>query len=237
MSRPEDDGAGGFLGRWARRKQEVKLRQGLASAGDENLNRTPLTSVSEAAENAQESLERGTAEQPTATEPLPLPSLDDILPGTDVTAFFAKHVPEALRTAALRKLWITDPEIRSFIEMADYQWDFTNPDSIPGWSSKLEGVDVKAMVERIFNAVPPRADAALLDVTADTTAKNPAGTDEPAAGGHGSFTDYATNSSTSAQPLAKAGDPVIQNGAMQDIVEESIAYETVRKRHGGALPT
>ncbi len=64
---------------------------------------------------------------------LPLPSLDSIVPGADVSAFFQAHVPEALRNAALRKLWTTDPEISGFIEMADYQWDFNNPDSIPGW--------------------------------------------------------------------------------------------------------
>ncbi|MGL5138531.1 MAG: DUF3306 domain-containing protein, partial [Beijerinckiaceae bacterium] len=74
MSRPEDEG--GFLSRWARRKQDVHLEEQKAKAA-------PPANPAETA--------------PEITEPLPLPSLEDVLPGGDVSAFLQKHVPASLR--------------------------------------------------------------------------------------------------------------------------------------------
>jgi hypothetical protein len=212
---PADDTPteGGFLSRWAKRKQEAKVAP-------------------------QPELELETAPaQPPAVQPepdaveLPLPSLDDIVPGSDVSAFFAKHVPESLRTAALRKLWVTDPQIRDFIEMADYQWDFNNPDSIPGWSSKLTGVDVKAMAARILNFGEPPEERAEPDVEAHSTA--PA-EPPPALGENPEFSTKPDASPISA-PVEE--DAPAAHAAVQNNPSSSSVYASVRKRHGGALPT
>jgi Protein of unknown function (DUF3306) len=210
--KPKLDDDSGFLGRWARRKQTAQRE---------------LTSVAPAVDKETSKL---TAE---SDESLPLPSLDDILPGQDVSAFFQKHVPEALRAAALRKVWMTDPDIKDFIEMADYQLDYANPDSIPGWSSSIEGIDLKSMVEKIFNNSPkPEPEVPLTGQVQDLAIA----TDESADGekaGAGSTLVQDENEAL----VEKTPAQLIQNGAPQNKQEESVVYEPLRKRHGGAIPT
>lgn len=221
MSRPEDTSASenGFLGRWARRKQEVQRQAA------EPPKPPPLP------ENA---VEEG--------EPPPLPSLDSIIPGSDISAFFQKHVPEALRNAALRKLWVTDPEIRNFIEMADYQWDFNNPDSIPGWSSSVKGVDLKAMVDHVFGTGPAREAVAVRENTpASGTAAQPCGAvqsvEKPEPSGVGEDAEIAHENDPAGDRPSISDPDLSQFGAMQQSTDESSVYDIVRKRHGGALPT
>ncbi|MGL4635179.1 MAG: DUF3306 domain-containing protein [Beijerinckiaceae bacterium] len=209
MAPPDDSG---FLGRWAKRKQEVQKEK---------------TALPPAVEAPAENLPAETDES------LPLPSLDDIMPGGDVSAFFQKHVPEALRAAALRKVWMTDPDIKDFIEMADYQLDYANPDSIPGWSSKLEGVDLKGMVDRIFNS-PARVETEIPVLKAemdgsDSEQSNPI--DDPV------HTHSTLDENTEPALELQDSTDVIQNGAVQNKQDESVVYETARKRHGGALPS
>lgn len=219
----------GFLNRWARRKQAVQ-RQGeaapvLRQAQDEGLQ------------------PHGNVEESTG-EALPLPSLDDILPGTDVTAFFQAHVPEVLRIAALRKLWVTDPEISSFIEMAENQWDFNNPDSIPGWSSSVKGLDVKAMMERILNSTPEAIETTGpidLASSAKTRTKEGAEQDEiPDAPSlekpEISETSVALSKADEDASLMRE-EAAISHAAVQDMPAESDVYMRQKKRHGGALPT
>ncbi len=228
MSRPEDETPlnGGFLGRWAKRKQAVHRQ-----------NATPQT--------VPEVLPEPVSER--ATEELPLPSLDSIVPGSDLTAFFQKHVPEALRTAALRKLWVTDPEIKNFIEMADYQWDFNNPDSIPGWSSSIEGVDVKAMLEKVMGLEKPAPDISPQNVPAMAPeipehsspehCSDQQSVSVEASESVGENTESAIKTETLASGIALSDQSLIQNGAVQNSIKESSVYDVVRKRGGGALPT
>jgi hypothetical protein len=232
MGRPEDgDGDGGFLTRWSRRKREA--RQALAAE--------PAAGDSDMAPAAPSDAEVGPAAKAVPAEPLPLPSLDDIAAGKDVTAFLQAHVPEALRTAALRKLWVTDPMIRDFIEMADYQWDFTNPDSIPGWSSSIGGVDVKAMAERIFDPKTLEKIAAENMGIAAGPAQAPAAVDRAAEPGPDDGrapqpeTIEISAGSDALDPGLRSTDET--DAAMQKIHPESVAYQPFRKRHGGALPT
>jgi Protein of unknown function (DUF3306) len=223
MSRPDDSKPGesvGFLDRWARRKQEVLRAQ------ESQQNQTSAVRAAPAAHMPVE-----------AAESLPLPSLDDIVPGGDVAAFFQKHVPEALRAAALRKVWMTDPDIKDFIEMADYQLDYANPDSIPGWSSNIEGIDLKGMVERIFNNAP-EVEAESPVLPGETAVETPGVEDAAANGATEPVHTHSTLVETSDDPSRlQAPRDVIQNGAVQNKQEESVVYETARKRHGGALPS
>jgi Protein of unknown function (DUF3306) len=207
--------APGFLKRWSERKQLV----------------------------AKEALVVEEQQQPLVNSPsegdienLPLPSLDDILPGSDMSVFFQKHVPEALRAAALRKLWITDPDIKDFIEMADYQWDFTKPDSIPGWSSTVEGVDLKAMLEKIFSgAIKKEPEPEAQNVHNEPAVEENAA---PADSFERKEMTVSEANSEPSLPLETLVSPTIsENGAVQKITYESSIYDVVPKRHGGALPT
>jgi Protein of unknown function (DUF3306) len=205
MSRPDDDS--GFLGRWAKRKQEVQREAALP-------NNAPV------------------AADPQNPEPadLPLPSLDDVLPGGDISAFMQKHVPDALRNIALRKAWLADPEISTFIEMADYQLDYANPDSIPGWSSKLEGVDVKAMMERVFNNVAQARDEPV------ESAEN----DPPNETFDVEKCDKSIIMNAEMQQKAPVFTPETRETdhvAVQNNSDDSDVYDSRKKRNGSALPS
>jgi hypothetical protein len=224
MNRPPDE-KGNFLSRWARLKQEAR------TAPPPAMPEPATPTVAEPAEpNAGE---RNAASQDSETAPLP--SLDQIVPGADVTAFLARGVPEALRNAALRKLWVTDPAIRDFIEMADYQWDFNNPDSIPGWSSRLDGVDVEAMARRILaggaDAPAEPIHAALQHESVDPPASR--GSSDPI----GETTETADVSEALPAPPEAPEEHGTADVAVQDSTKESYAYVAGRRRHGGAVPT
>jgi len=62
-----------------------------------------------------------------------LPSIDVIDADTDIIAFLQSGVPAELTRAALRRAWTSDPAIRDFIGIAENQWDFNDPNGIPGF--------------------------------------------------------------------------------------------------------
>jgi Protein of unknown function (DUF3306) len=220
MTRPEDKTDTGFLGRWSKRKQEAQRAPHVEDVAPEA---EPVVAATE------------------EPEP-PMPSLDDIIPGADVAAFFQKHVPDSLRQAALRKLWTTDPDIKGFIEMADYQWDFNNPDSIPGWSSTLAGSDVQKIVENLFkpwsglsgrDTMSPEV-AAPYSPDASESALADAGM---AKGSEAQHADSRMLSEGSGKRHLSDDPEEPAHVAVQKTPEESSAYEMPRKKHGGALPT
>jgi hypothetical protein len=66
-------------------------------------------------------------------DPASLPPLDSITAETDIVAFLKSNVPTELTRAALRRAWTSDPAIRDFIGIADNQWNFNDPNGIPGF--------------------------------------------------------------------------------------------------------
>ena len=74
-------------------------------------------------------------------EALSLPPIESITADSNVTAFLRADVPAELTRAALRRAWSIDPSIRDFIGIAENQWDFNDPDGIPGFGplTPLEG--------------------------------------------------------------------------------------------------
>ncbi len=109
-----------FLTRWSWRKAAAKAEPQPQPVREE--------------EQPPESQPQPSSEQPGDEVDLSsLPPLDSITSETDITAFLKRGVPEALRTAALRKAWINDPAIRDFVGLSENAWDFTNPAGIPGF--------------------------------------------------------------------------------------------------------
>src|SRR5271156_2329565 len=78
-------------------------------------------------------------------DPASLPSIQSIVGDTDIIAFLRKGVPADLTRAALRKAWASDPAIRDFIGIAENQWDFNDPDGIPGFGPLLASDDAPAV--------------------------------------------------------------------------------------------
>jgi hypothetical protein len=122
-------------------------------------------------------------------------------------------VPAWLRTAALRRIWSLDPEIRSFVGPADYAWDYNAPDGVPGFALELGG-DVKRLLAQAIGAEeekperPPEEPPAEAEVTVAELAPEPEATPEPPA-----------------MPAPEAELPAPEDPA-----------PLPRRRHGGAMP-
>lgn len=138
---------GGFLSRWSRRKQAIARGEAPAEPVPPEVV-APPAAVPEAASPTE----------PAAVEEAPfdiasLPSIESLTAESDVTAFLARGVPQALKRQALRRIWSLDTGIRDFVGPADYAWDFNAPDGVPGFSLDLPG-DVKKLLAQAIGAPP-----------------------------------------------------------------------------------
>lgn len=141
MSTPEN-----FVSRWVRLKHEV-ASNGKTEPGVE----TPRTSTAVAAEAGPISLGRGNdAAANEASEPGSLPSIEAIAADTDIRGFLSNCVPADLTRNALRRAWASDPAIRDFIGIAESQWDFNDPDAMPGFGPLRGTDDLPGLPERTF---------------------------------------------------------------------------------------
>ncbi len=144
----------GFLGRWSRLKREA----------------------------AHEVLPEPAADLPPG-EPLvdleALPPLESLGAASDYTPFLAAGVPEALRCAALRKAWASDPAIANFRGFAEYDWDC----NAPGYGALLPTDNIQQLLSRILRDDPeeqPELVAEAEDEPADveTAVEGPPAPDE-----------------------------------------------------------
>jgi hypothetical protein len=90
-------------------------------------------------------------------DPTSLPSIESIAADTDLVAFLRAGVPAELTRAALRRAWASDPAIRDFIGIAENQWDFNDPNGIPGFGPLApveRGVDVLAQISTRLQQLP-----------------------------------------------------------------------------------
>lgn len=142
-----------FLARWSKRKAAAKAEPPPEPAREEAA-ATPVAEPQAAPEVAAEEVDLSA-----------LPPLQSITAETDITGFLKRGVPEALRTAALRKVWTSDPAIRDFIGLSENAWDFNDPAAIPGFgpidmpsdqvrqmAAELVG-DVRKAAEKIESAL------------------------------------------------------------------------------------
>ena len=141
---------GTFFSRWSRRKRDVEQA--------EKAEPRPL----DPAEDASGTVEPvGGAETdqttPSESEMSPeeiaaLPLLDAFTPETDLTVFFRKGVPQALRNAALRRMWSLDPAIRDHVgDARDYAWDWNTAGGVPGFEPLSPADDVYATLDQMFS--------------------------------------------------------------------------------------
>jgi hypothetical protein len=141
MTSPES-----FVSRWARlkRSSDTRLESPVTDAG-------PGTTVAASPANGVEAV----VAQPEIVEgadvpfdPASLPPIDAIGVDTDIRGFLQSRVPAELTRAALRQAWASDPAIRDFIGIAENQWDFNDPDAIPGFGPLPEGYDISELLSR-----------------------------------------------------------------------------------------
>ncbi|MBW7970427.1 DUF3306 domain-containing protein [Bradyrhizobium sp. BR 10289] len=203
--------------RWARLKQASKRAEVEADQAD----------VTQAAEPSA-----GDLPSECSFDVASLPSIESIAAHTDIAAFLNTGVPTELTRAALRRAWATDPAIRDFIGIAENQWDFNDPDAIPGFGP-LDPTDNVAddLVERVTKGLE-RAQAALADAP-------PPG--DPVRQGLVNSEQRALEPATSAV-RSLPDDAVISATDDRDAVEQpdvlatpALPFQQAR-RHGGALP-
>src|SRR5260370_1308490 len=65
---------------------------------------------------------------------------------TDIRGFMQGGVSAELTRVALRQVWTSDPAIRDFVGVAETQWDFNDPNAIPGFSPLLESDNVPGLL-------------------------------------------------------------------------------------------
>lgn len=235
----------GFLSRWSRRKQAL-------ARGEEVIEPPPPPPEPEALPEpvapAPPALAEATPVSPPEPEPeLDLSSLPDIETldaATDIRAFFQKGVPEALRNAALRKAYTTDPVISSYMGPLDYAWDFNTPGGLPyGFASELGevGEKLRQLIAQAVGEPPPPPEAApdSLPIPADESEASPSLLAEAPP-----IEEERADAEAEAEPpppeapvrLAAGEEPALPVAEPLPSLDSPMEAPAPRRRHGGALP-
>ena len=137
-----------FAARWSRLKREnAQERRGPPDAPSPDPKQHPTADRSAVSSSEQEA--------PTPFDVSRLPSVDSLTASSDIRAFLQSGVPAELTKAALRKIWTTDPAVRDFIGIAENQWDFTDPNAIPGFGPLNDGDDIAKLVAQAMGKLEP----------------------------------------------------------------------------------
>ena len=209
--------ADNVLLRWARLKQASKAARTADGAPDDVVAKAARANA-ETANDAPFDLAS-------------LPSIESIAAETDIAAFLRTGVPDELTRAALRRAWTSDPVVRDFIGIAENQWDFNDPNAIPGFgpldpvknagdlfaqvTSRLEQIpDALADIAPPVNVITPR-----VVVSTEPGLDQQFATDEPRFPNGGARPDEIQDDAAPSKE-----EPIEGSG------------KGPRKRHGSALP-
>jgi hypothetical protein len=207
----------GFLERWSRRK----LAEGRETEAEQ-----PAEEAAPAADepDAEGLDEEGLDEEELDEEELAkLPSLESFTVKTDLAPFLRKGVPQALKNAAMRKMWMLDPAVRDHVDFAvDYAWDWNTPGGVAGNAGTISQDSITRMMDALKPKDKPEPEA--------TVAGAP---DEPEAAA-----SAQPEAAASAEPEAHAEAEAPQEAAEADApgTPEEPRAEPRPRRHGGAAP-
>lgn len=212
--------------RWSRRKQAVRYGEPAEPVEE----RKALEPTADEAEAAGQPV----PEAPAICEPLP--NLEDLTAESDLSAFLRKGVPEALKSAAMRKVWSLDPAIRDHVGLSEYAWDFNQPGSMTGFGPLTANESVAEFLATMSDGTPPEvARAEPLPEDSPPTADIP---DEPPSCAEADEAVVTTGQPDLQTPLTEPepleGNPVKVEAATEN---SQRPLQAVRwKRHGGAVP-
>jgi Protein of unknown function (DUF3306) len=209
-----------FVSRWARLKRSADIQRRTEPTGD-SLPPPPLKVSACSAEGAIGQPGIDAALDPASL----LPSIETISVNTDIRGFLQSRVPAELTPAALRQVWTSDPAIRDFVGVAENQWDFNDPNAMPGFSPLLESDNVPDLLAQALGQhdrsagmipeVPPSVEQMLPGEIRDVPV----------------VLDQESQQAFDGAPTGSAEDPATCN--------ESVAEEDGFRRprsHGSALP-
>ena len=216
----------GFLTRWSRLKREADD----AAPAAEPTVPEPREATAEP-EKDDDGPPKANAPDLPAVDLSALPSLESITATTDIRAFLMPGVPVELSRAALRRAWLADPAIRDFVGLAENAWDFTAPETVPGFGSTVPADIARRLVARVLGeetetAIPPSVDRA------ETVKKPDVSVPEEANVHHGTGEERSVPDQGS-QPAAAHRDVDIAMHKDQASADTQIARG---RPHGGALP-
>jgi Protein of unknown function (DUF3306) len=214
MTAPEN-----FVLRWARLKRSADIQRRTEPTGDS----LPPPPVKVSAGSAEAAI--GQPGIDAAFDPAGLPSIETISVNTDIRGFLQSHVPAQLTRAALRQVWTSDPAIRDFVGVAENQWDFNDPNAIPGFGPLLESDNVPDLLAQALGQhdrsagmipeVPPSVEQVLPGEIRDVPV----------------VLDQESQQAFDGAPAGSAEDPATCN---QSVAEED-GFRRPRS-HGSALP-
>ena len=231
MREPEDSEEN-FLQRWSRRKSAAEAR---APEGTE----PPFSERTDADTSIPSRAAAKSETDLPAFDPATLPPIESITAASDIGAFLAPGVPEALTRAALRRVWVTDPAIRDFIGLAENQWDFTKPDSVPGFGSLELTPELRRMVAGLFDNAPEGAEHVAERLGEPAPPATALARGEGAAGSERSHarTDLVARTNATADPVEVIPQDSNNDVAGQkEIGETSGSPRSPHRKHGGAIP-
>jgi uncharacterized protein DUF3306 len=238
-----------FLSRWSRRKQAAQAAEQAKSPSHDERAAVPEHT---GGPRAPESLDPSGA-SPSAPDgsrnpgapvfdPASLPPIESITAETDIRAFFTAGVPAELTRAALRRVWTSDPKIRDFVGLADYDWDFNAPGSMAGFGP-LEGADaLRAQMARRIGPVTAQDSAAEM-FDHDPDARQDALASDASVHGRPSRPTQIMTEDEPSQKIgtSQEGDEPMRpdrefTAAQQQQEKPDDVQSIARRRHGGALP-
>ena len=217
---------GGFLDRWSRRKR---------AAGAQDTGATQPAAPEAGPETAAPVADSPAAEEPVDEALLAsLPPLEEITATTDIRAFLQKGVPAALRNAALRRAWVSDPLIAGYEDPArDYFWDWNTPGGVPGGGGTLDPDRVARMAQDIAGKLESGIDDSVGAVREGADDAEDDGTAATATAPEQPVTADAQIAAVDPPPVTTG--PVPGAGTAEN--RANPATDTpLRRRHGGALP-
>lgn len=227
----------GFLSRWSRRKRGEEVPEPEPAP--------PLQAQPEP-EAAPKPATEPVAEAPPAEPEFDvstLPPIETLDASSDFSVFLKPGVPQALRTAALRKAWLADPLIRDYMSPLDYAWDFNTPGGLPyGFSNVLAetGEALRKLVNQAIGEMEPEEEKLDESPPAGVTLAETAATapeDDPAAGEDSqALVEGSSNVDDTEDMLLP--NPVRLSEAQLPVppaTPEEVA-PVPRRRHGGAIP-
>jgi len=231
----------GFLNRWSKRKTDARRDPEPASPPE----------PAAAAQGAGADQAELQPPPPLPPPPLPddpeiaaqiaaLPPLEEITAGTDIRPFLQDFVPRALKNAAMRRAWVSDPIISTHLDVArDYAWEFNSGPLPVGFSTGLGADAVKRGLDALNIAPAPETAAQSAGTSQDGPPRDDGDQTSDAQGDVAADTapELAAKmaSLSEASPVATP-DPAVLPEPAPPVTSVKAVIRLSPKKHGGALP-
>jgi hypothetical protein len=218
-----------LLSRWSRlKRQSAQARAQEGRAKTKQAAKEAADGAGEAGRDANSATPRDAVAAPI--DVASLPPIESIVAGSDIRAFLQKGVPAALTRAALRRAWVSDPAIRDFIEIAENQWDFSRPETIPGFGPLEAAQEGQRLLAQALGEWRAEATSPARETEAASPPEGDTHADACPAGDR-------TRETLPDARAALASEPLPTRALQHE--EDAIATAPPRKprKHGGALPS